>query len=130
VAYLKKILLSFLLLLFTIAVMPCYADSDDMYDRAITGLSEYISNNPEDTKGYLSRGEVYSRNYQFELAILDFSKAIELDANCAKAYALRGYTYRAKRDYDAALADYNKAIELMPNAGYYSGKRRVRLDLL
>jgi tetratricopeptide (TPR) repeat protein len=64
---------------------------------------------------YVSRGNCYALNSQFDRAISDYSEAIQLNPNYADAYNNRGVIWHKKGDQDKAIADFNIAIQLNPN---------------
>jgi tetratricopeptide (TPR) repeat protein len=77
----------------------------------------------------LSRGNMYRRTRQFDLALADYDAALRLDPNSAALYTSRGNAWRGKRDYTRALADHDKAIELDHDyAEAFSNRGNVRAD--
>ena len=77
----------------------------------------------------LSRGNMYRRTRQFNLALADYDAALRLDANSAALYTSRGNAWRGKRDYERALADHDAAIKLDHNyAEAFSNRGNVHSD--
>ncbi len=70
--------------------------------------------NLESAYSYVSRGIVYKKQGELELALDDYNKAIEINPEYANAYLYRGYLYHNQGELELALADYNKAIEINP----------------
>jgi tetratricopeptide (TPR) repeat protein len=64
---------------------------------------------------YLVRGERWSREGDFDRAMVDFDEAIRLRPDSALAYHLRGNAWSSKGELARALADYEVAISLDPN---------------
>jgi tetratricopeptide (TPR) repeat protein len=72
------------------------------YDKAITLDSNFA-------QAYYYRGNVYSRNDDYDKAIADYSQAIKLGL---EIYTRRGDAYLEKGDLDKAIADFDEAIRL------------------
>lgn len=64
---------------------------------------------------YLTQGEDFTSNRQYDRAIEAYTVAIELKSAYAEAYNDRGFAYYLKGDFKHAIADYTRAIELRPN---------------
>ena len=60
------------------------------------------------------RGEIYSEDKKYDLALSDFDKAIEvaLEYEKAKGYAKRASIYLYSNKLELAIADLTKVIEL------------------
>jgi tetratricopeptide (TPR) repeat protein len=56
------------------------------------------------------RGNTYSNQLRWDLAIDAYSRAIEIDSSFARAYFNRGKAYAEMGRYDEAIADYEMAI--------------------
>jgi tetratricopeptide (TPR) repeat protein len=53
----------------------------------------------EPAVAYISRGDAYNTQGNYDQAIADYSEAIRLDPKSENAYFHRGSAYRAKHDY-------------------------------
>lgn len=91
----------------------------DMLDKMLSECNESIELNPENTKAYYDRGNVYFIKGEHDKAINDYTKAIELDPGCGGAYLNRGEILFDSGEYDKAISDYTKTIELKP--AFYKG---------
>ncbi len=60
---------------------------------------------------YYSRGQRYSEDGSYEVAIPDLSRAIELDPEHIRLYSERAYAYLQVGDLDRAIADFTWTIE-------------------
>src|SRR3974390_2553835 len=79
--------------------------------RGCTALLKSDADNPKVLAiAYNNRGNAYSTQGQFDLAIQDYDKSINLDPNFAKPLNNRGVAYKKQGDYDRALQDFNAAI--------------------
>ena len=90
-------------------------DPNEDLDTKIQNATTDISNNPRDTKAYITRGFGYIIKADFEQAFKDFDKVIELNPDLdslSKAYVGRGYAFLLKENYNQAIRDYNSALEL------------------
>lgn len=88
-------------------------------EGAIAQLSEILKANPQNTFALISRGEIYLKTNQAEMALLDFDQAIRLENNNSIAYFGRGnaLTQVDPPQYKAAINAYDQAITFNPN--YY-----------
>ena len=64
---------------------------------------------------HYSRGNAYSSEKQYDLAIQEYSQAIRLEPNSDAAFYARGNAYYGAKDYDRAVQEYSQAIRLKPN---------------
>jgi tetratricopeptide (TPR) repeat protein len=74
---------------------------------------------------YMSRGDAFQMDGQYDKAIEDYNKAIKLNPESFYAYAGRGKVFQLQGQYDKTIKDYSKAIELCPedtNAYYNRGE--------
>ncbi|MFB2807487.1 tetratricopeptide repeat protein [Microcystis sp. BLCC-F209] len=92
------------------------------YDEGLAAINQAINLAPR-AVWYANRGNLYSDQQKYKLALDDYNKAIELNPNFAMAYNNRGGLYRLQEKYDLALSDYDKAIELNPNYAYAYNNR-------
>jgi len=72
---------------------------------------------------YLNRGNFYTEQKKWELALADFNKAITIDPNAA--YLNRGNFYTEQKKWELALADYTKAIAINPDYAQVYAKRGI-----
>ncbi|TRU24632.1 MAG: serine protease [Microcystis aeruginosa Ma_SC_T_19800800_S464] len=94
------------------------------YDEGLAAITQAIHLAPR-AGWYNHRGNLYSNQQKYELALADYNKAIELNRNYAMAYYNRGVVYYDQQKYELALADYNKAIELDSNDAIAYNNRGV-----
>ena len=80
---------------------------------------------PVDANGFHDRGNRYSRNGSYELAIADYNKAIEMDPGFSEAHYDRGFSFYEMGSYEEAIADLTRAIELSPDDARYYGQRSL-----
>ena len=82
-------------------------------DRAIDFFTTAIRRHP--TAGdYSSRGTVWWKKGELDIAIGDYNEAIRLDPKDDAAYNNRGTAWYGKGQYDKAISDWNEAIRLVP----------------
>jgi tetratricopeptide (TPR) repeat protein len=74
-------------------------------DKAVADFSMYIKLDPENQRGYLERGRVYSMQARHDDAIADFSSAIDIDGNATYPYLARGYSYYDKGEHAKTIKD-------------------------
>jgi Flp pilus assembly protein TadD len=63
---------------------------------------------------YYNRGNIFSKEANYELALADYSKAIEVNPNYSEPYINRANILRDHNRNQEALRDYNRVIELKP----------------
>lgn len=88
------------------------------YETAYQIVNTYISKNPEDPRGYKTRGHLNFNKNNYSEALTDFTKVIELSPKSANAYVDRAGLYYAMDDYDKALLDIEKALEIKPKSSF------------
>lgn len=77
-------------------------------------------------RAYCTRGIIFSKKGDYDLAIQEYNRAIELDSNYAKAHYYKANAFFDNLDYDLAIQEYTKAIELDPNhAMAYDGRKTL-----
>ena len=64
---------------------------------------------------YVSRGNTYAHEGQYDKAIEEYNTAISINPNHADAYSNRGIAYGMKGQHDKAIEDFNTAISIDPN---------------
>ena len=78
------------------------------FDRAVAVLSEMIAADPSDDVPYYGRGQAYSRQKKYHLALTDLDVAIRLKPENLDAYNERGYVLENINKYEQALEDFKK----------------------
>ena len=79
------------------------------------GFSLLLRNDsPKSVDDYLTEGNSFYQNQDYDHAIADYNQALRLDPQNAVAYYDRGNAFCSKQDYDRAMADYNQALRLDP----------------
>ncbi len=88
-----------------------YSDLEEARDcsahdphRALQLESQFIANNPEDSRGYFSRHLTWAKLKNHDNALEDCSRAIGISPQLNR-YIARAEIYRALGDYTRALAD-------------------------
>ena len=61
---------------------------------------------------YFNRGNAWTKNTEYDKAIVDYTDVISLDNNNAAAYNNRGIAWAYKKEYDKAIKDYTEVIML------------------
>jgi lipoprotein NlpI len=64
---------------------------------------------------YVSRGNRYRKEGDYDRAIADYTKAIHLNPKLDYTFWRRGLAYTRKKEHERAIADYSEAIRLNPN---------------
>lgn len=82
------------------------------FQAALSTINHAIELDRTSALAYNTRGYVYLRLRQFDLAIRDFSKAIDLNSTYANAYMNRGAARRFTGDTRGGREDINKAAQL------------------
>ena len=82
----------------------------------IVGCTALIASDSDNPKvlaiAYNNRGNAYTREGQYELAIQDYNESIKLNPKYAGPLNNRGVAYQKKGDIDRAIADFDAAISL------------------
>ena len=82
----------------------------------VTDISKAIKKNPEDIKGYLCRGMLYSIKAEFTKLLLAFNKTLGMDREDSTVRDDQHTIHSLKCCCDMAIQDYDKALELDPEA--------------
>jgi tetratricopeptide (TPR) repeat protein len=67
---------------------------------------------------HANRGDEYSNNGNYELAVVEFTKAMERETNqeqLAILYYYRGFAYYNKGDLQNAISDFSSALAIRPD---------------
>ncbi|XP_028413242.1 uncharacterized protein LOC114536089 isoform X2 [Dendronephthya gigantea] len=93
--------------------------------KALEDLTYITKKNSNIVKVFLSKAEIYKKQGDSTMAILNYSQAIKLNPGDADVYYNRAALFLDKGDVVLALEDYKKASELQPSrtdAMFYIGK--------
>ena len=93
----------------------------NQYSKAMKIYNRGISLNKRSAELYWRRGNLYARNDNHKMAIIDLTKSIEIDSlfNGGYAYWDRAISKEELKDTLGALSDYNKAILRSPEQGNF-----------
>lgn len=81
-----------------------------------TAIIKSSDNNPAVLAiAHNNRGNAFSANGEYELAILDYDESIKQNSTYAKPFNNRGVAYQKKGQYDRAMEDFKAAINIDPN---------------
>ena len=99
----------------------------EQYDSALAAYEQALKNSQsqeeQDFRLYVEKGDVLSELGRNEEAIASYTKALSINHNHPWAYNNRGNTYNDLQQYERAIADFNKAIEINPqNANAYNNR--------
>ncbi len=79
--------------------------------------------NTKNAEAYLKKGNAYSKEKNYDQAILNFTKAIEINSNFELAYKIRGHTFLTQGNLTQAILDFTKVIKMNPkDAEIYFGR--------
>jgi formylglycine-generating enzyme required for sulfatase activity/lipoprotein NlpI len=85
----------------------------------IAGCTALIKSNTKNSQilaiAYNNRGNAYTSERQYDLAIADYDEAIKINPTYAKPFNNRGVAYQKQGNYDLALKDFAAAITIDPN---------------
>jgi hypothetical protein len=84
-------------------------------DPTIKGLTDKLTQNPDDANALYRRGQVYASKGAYTLAINDFSDSLRLNSKDVEAYNNRCWARTVIGDLQAALKDCNEALRLRPS---------------
>lgn len=101
------------------------------FPKAIEYMDRAIEVEPTFGLGYLERGYVYSKMYEFNEAIENYNLALAQDQprNRFLAYLYRGWAYYNEGDYPRSIQDYAHAIKIRPTAEAYDLKALSEISL-
>lgn len=89
------------------------------FDRAIKEASDAISMDETASTAYFARGQAYSFNDKYDLAIADFSRFLDLTPEVprftAQAYFFRGGDYCYEKHFNRAIEDFDRAVNAHPS---------------
>jgi tetratricopeptide (TPR) repeat protein len=83
---------------------------------------EQIKENPGKSLDYYDRGELFTKQGEFDKAIADFTSAITLTPSFVAGYLRRAEIYAVQGQFKEAIADYSSALHINPRIAktYYS----------
>jgi protein O-mannosyl-transferase len=96
--------------------------------EALADYSTVVLANPRDAGAFVTMGNIYALQRQFNKTIEMHTRAIEADLSHYDAYWNRGLTYSLLRSHEKALDDYSKALSLMP--GSVPVQERIAFELI
>ncbi|WP_372365593.1 tetratricopeptide repeat protein [Candidatus Uabimicrobium sp. HlEnr_7] len=99
------------------------------YQQAVNDFSQAILISPT-TFLYQSRAFSYSKQQEYQKALIDIEKAIKLDSKNSYSYYARARIYEKTKEIKLALRDYNVAINLNPQDSTYLYYRAMLYDEL
>jgi len=91
----------------------------DRHEEAITHLKAFLEAHPDDMRGYLALGGVYSSKDDFRSAASLYDKAVEVLKTPTAAnwniFYQRGIAYERLKEWPKAEPNFRKALELQPD---------------
>jgi tetratricopeptide (TPR) repeat protein len=105
------------------------------YSGAIAAFSEAIRLEPNSSRAFAYRAQVWGARHYRDREIADYDQAIRLDPTNASYRVSRAASWSSQGRHDEAMVDYEDAIKLEPsNATLYVARgnewrRHVKLDL-
>lgn len=91
--------------------------------EAFSDAETLIKLDPNNYRGYYTKGVVHTRRNEYQNAYDNLSKAIEYNAKLDAALNMRGsILVNGFQSYAQALVDFNKAIALSPQGNYYMNR--------
>jgi HEAT repeat protein len=106
----------------------------EQWEEALKKCNEILQLDPQLSRFYVARGNIYYLMCKKENAFEDATRAIEMapnDIETVHAYNIRGLIKLEQNDFQGTLKDGNEAIRLNPNyfVGYYlRGAARIKTD--
>lgn len=94
-----------------------------VFDKAVTALTTYLNQNPQDVKGWYHRAMAYRALDKHEASLTDLDKALELMPQDPDLLSERGVTKFHLKNIPGALNDMDKAAEVDPKNGYRFSSR-------
>lgn len=91
------------------------------YTKSLEYLNRAIEIYPDYSLGYIDRGYVYSKQFEYDEAINDYNRALALKQARSKflGYLYRGWAYYNKGNLRQSIRDYTIAIKIKPTAEAY-----------
>lgn len=101
------------------------------YNKAIEYIDRALEVAPTFGLGYLERGYIYSKMYEFNKAIENYNLALAQNQprNRFLAYLYRGWAYYNKGDYPQSIRDFDRATKIKPTAEAYDLKALSEISL-
>lgn len=89
-----------------------YGDED--FATAIAWYDRANALSPENTSGYLNRGNAYRELEDYDNALADYQRALDNDPRSTDVYVTRGLLYDQIGEVELAIADYTTALGIDP----------------
>jgi protein O-mannosyl-transferase len=91
---------------------------NEMLQTALEDCNAAVKSNPNHTKAYENRQNIYLRLNKDSLALMDATTLIKLEPWNKLPYYVKGESYRRLKMPDSALKYLNKCLELSPNTDF------------
>ncbi|MGB3650923.1 MAG: tetratricopeptide repeat protein [Rivularia sp. (in: cyanobacteria)] len=83
------------------------------YHRTISKSTE-VASTPQNAEVYISQGNDYYKNEDYEKALESYTSALQLNSNNIEAYLNRGNANYKLKNYGEAIEDYTQTLRLNP----------------
>lgn len=103
------------------------SEATKLYSRAVAGLVDYTSKNPDYSDGFYLLGNAYFADNKRDKAIESYSKALELSPRFSKARYNLGIIQILEKNKTAALQQYTALLEIDKGL---AEKLKVEIDKL
>lgn len=98
------------------------------YDKAISLLSDYLKNNPEDVEAHYYLGNSYFKKGLFDQALQEYQEVLNRKPKHTGALYQLGLVYLKKGDTDQAKALFEKGLQIKEEKGwFYNGLGWVQM---
>ena len=101
------------------------AEANAAFKRAVTGLLDFTSKNPDYSDGFYLLGNSYLSDRQRDKALDAYNKCLELSPKFVKAKVNLGLIYVFKKNKTAAMEQYNQLLTMDPA---YAAKLKAEID--
>ena len=83
--------------------------------RAINALDKAVKAMPDDVECYMRLGNIYKKQRNFDLAMVNYGLAVQYDRNQVEGYLGLGTVAGTLKKHDDAIKAYTMAIKLQPD---------------